>query len=96
MSNGGLTIRRRRFSPASTCRLWREDFAVNLQLTSDKPAVVHGENGVSQKSAGLGRASHYFSLTRLQTRGSLRFGQQSYQVEGTSWMDHEFFTHSLE
>ena len=58
--------------------------------------MVHGENGVSQKSARLGRASHYASLTRLQTRGSLRFGQQSYQVEGTSWMDHEFFTHSLE
>jgi predicted secreted hydrolase len=73
-----------------------EDFATNLQLTSDKPAVVHGENGISQKSAGLGRASHYVSLTRLQTRGSLRFGQQNYRVEGTSWMDHEFFTHSLE
>jgi predicted secreted hydrolase len=73
-----------------------DDFAANLQLASDKPAVVHGENGVSQKSAGLGRASHYVSLTRLRTRGSVRFGGKSYHVEGTSWMDHEFFTHSLE
>jgi predicted secreted hydrolase len=73
-----------------------EDFAVDLVLSSVKPAVVHGLNGVSQKSAGAGRASHYVSLTRLHTTGSLRIGSERYQVEGASWMDHEFFSHSLE
>lgn len=71
-------------------------FAVDLRMTSDKPAVTHGLNGVSQKSAGAGRASHYVSLTRLQTRGTLTLDGKQYAVEGLSWMDHEFFSHSLE
>lgn len=65
-------------------------------MTSVKPAVTHGLNGVSQKSAGAGRASHYVSLTRLQTRGTLTLEGKQYAVEGVSWMDHEFFSHSLE
>jgi predicted secreted hydrolase len=71
-------------------------FRVDLQFRTSKPAVVHGVNGVSQKAAGAGRASHYVSLTRLLTRGSIEVGGRSYAVEGLSWMDHEFFTHSLE
>jgi predicted secreted hydrolase len=77
-------------------RALAEGFAVDLELKSDKPPVVHGLNGVSQKSAGAGRASHYVSLTRLRTNGSVIIGGQRYRVEGYSWMDHEFFTHSLE
>ena len=71
-------------------------FAVDVRMTSSKPAVVHGLNGVSQKSAGAGRASHYVSLTRLETRGTLTVEGRQYTVEGLSWMDHEFFSHSLE
>lgn len=73
-----------------------EDFQISLTLTSEKPPVIHGQNGVSQKSAGTGKASHYVSLTRLDSKGTLRIGGQTYRVEGTSWMDHEFFTHSME
>jgi predicted secreted hydrolase len=73
-----------------------EGFAVDLAMTSLKPPVTHGTNGVSQKSAGAGRASHYVSLTRIRTSGSLSIGGERFQVSGTSWMDHEFFTHSLE
>ena len=71
-------------------------FAADLTMTSTKAAVVHGLNGVSQKSAGAGRASHYISLTRLETKGTLTVEGQRYQVRGMSWMDHEFFSHSLE
>jgi predicted secreted hydrolase len=70
--------------------------ALNLSLHSQKPPVTHGANGVSQKSAGLGRASHYFSETRLATTGSLTFEARQYSVTGFAWMDHEFFTHQLE
>jgi predicted secreted hydrolase len=57
--------------------------------------VIQGQEGVSQKAAGAGHASHYYSLTRLLTGGSIEVGGKSYQVEGTSWMDHEFFTGSM-
>jgi predicted secreted hydrolase len=73
-----------------------EKFSLTFSLHSDKPPVIHGENGVSQKSAGAGHASHYISFTRLQTRGKIEVAGKTIEVRGTSWMDHEFFTHSME
>lgn len=73
-----------------------EQFSVQLRLSSVKPPVIHGVNGVSQKAAGAGRASHYVSLTRLQSEGIIKIGSESFDVTGLTWMDHEFFTHQLE
>jgi predicted secreted hydrolase len=73
-----------------------EEFTLTLELVSEKPLVVHGVGGVSQKAAGPGRASHYISFTRLITRGTITVGGKRYAVSGMSWMDHEFFTHQLE
>jgi predicted secreted hydrolase len=66
------------------------EFAVDLSLASLKPPVVHGENGVSQKGDGRGHASHYYSLTRLTTDGTLTVRGKPLEVAGLSWMDHEF------
>jgi predicted secreted hydrolase len=73
-----------------------EGFQLDLTLRSAKPPVIHGAKGVSQKAAGAGRASHYVSLTRLVTNGGITLEGRRYEVEGLSWMDHEFFSHSLE
>lgn len=71
------------------------DYGVNLQLAAVKPPVVHGQNGVSQKADGVGRSSHYVSMTRSQTKGTLTFDGKQYRVSGISWMDHEFGTNQL-
>ena len=73
-----------------------ERFSLNFTMRSAKPPVIHGENGVSQKAQGPGRASHYISLTRLNTTGEIQLGVSKIHVTGTSWMDHEFFTHQLD
>jgi predicted secreted hydrolase len=73
-----------------------ERFELHLTLHSEKPPVIHGESGVSQKAEGPGRASHYISLTRLATSGSIELSGKKFEVTGTSWMDHEFFTRQLE
>jgi predicted secreted hydrolase len=73
-----------------------ERFQLRLTLHPEKPPVIHGENGVSQKAEGAGRASHYVSFTRLATSGVIDLGNKKFEVKGTSWMDHEFFTHQLE
>src|SRR5258708_21378633 len=73
-----------------------ERFALHCTLQSAKPPVIHGANGVSQKAEGPGRASHYISLTRLNTRGEVQLAGKNFEVTGTAWMDHEFFTHQLE
>ena len=71
------------------------DFEFSFTLKSAKPPVIHGENGVSQKAEGAGRASHYFSQTRLATTGTIVLQGKRFDVSGLSWMDHEFFTHQL-
>jgi predicted secreted hydrolase len=71
-------------------------FQLHLTLHPEKAPVIHGENGVSQKAEGPGRASHYVSLTRLATSGVIELANQKFEVRGASWMDHEFFTHQLE
>jgi predicted secreted hydrolase len=69
---------------------------LHLTLHPEKPPIIHGENGVSQKSEGAGHASYYFSLTRLAVNGQLELNGQALEVSGLAWMDHEFFTHQLE
>jgi predicted secreted hydrolase len=69
-----------------------DDIRFHLQLTPVKPLVIHGENGVSQKAAGAGKASHYVSFPRLAVVGRIN----GLDVQGTAWMDHEWFTHQLE
>ncbi len=70
--------------------------SIQLDLRSLKPPVIHGSGGVSQKSPGRGHASHYYSLTRMETRGTLTFHGERLPVSGLSWMDHEFGSNQLE
>lgn len=70
-------------------------FSFSLRFESAKSPVIHGENGVSQKGASAGQASHYISYTRLRTTGAITVDGKTVQVSGLSWMDHEFFSNSL-
>ena len=72
-----------------------QDVALNLRLVSDKPIVLHGRNGLSQKGAATGQASYYYSLTRLRSAGVIRLGDEEFQVQGLSWMDREWSTSVL-
>ena len=65
-------------------------FGVDLMLTLQKPPVIHGREGISRKGTDPGQASHYYSLTRLATQGTVRVRGEPFEVTGTSWMDHEF------
>ena len=72
-----------------------EAVAIDLVLNSSKPIVLHGEGGLSQKSSGVGNASYYYSMTRMPTQGTVRIGEESFQVTGNSWMDREWSTTAL-
>ena len=63
---------------------------LNLILTPLKPPVLHGDKGLSQKGEGRGHASYYYSYTRMKTEGVLHIADEVFDVEGLSWMDHEF------
>lgn len=66
------------------------DLAIALSIVPEKPLVIHGTGGISRKGADIGQASHYYSLTSLATTGRITIGNESFEVTGTSWMDHEF------
>ena len=68
---------------------------LQLHLQSAKGPVFHGVDGVSQKAAGPGRASHYYSFTRLRSEGQLRIADRVFTVRGWSWYDHEWATNQL-
>lgn len=70
--------------------------SIDLTLDEGKAPVIHGINGISQKGAQAGNASHYYSLTRMPTRGSITIDGERFEVTGDSWMDHEFGTSFLE
>lgn len=71
------------------------DAEAQLHLVPLKPPVVHGVGGISQKAAGTGHASHYYSITRLGTSGSLQVRKENFEVTGESWFDHEWATNQL-
>jgi predicted secreted hydrolase len=70
--------------------------AVDLTLDEGKPPAINGINGINQKGAREGNASHYYSLTRMPTRGAITIEGERFDVTGETWMDHEFSTSFLE
>ncbi|MDX1516718.1 MAG: lipocalin-like domain-containing protein, partial [Woeseiaceae bacterium] len=71
------------------------EFAINVTLAARKPAVLNGVDGLSQKSAEPGNASYYYSVTRWQTDGELRIGDDFFPVSGLSWLDREWSSSAL-
>ena len=69
---------------------------IDLVLDPGKPPAINGVGGISQKGAQAGNASHYYSLTRMPTRGTVTVDGERVEVTGHSWMDHEFGTSFLE
>jgi len=69
--------------------------ALKLVLSPLKPPVLHGEGGLSRKGEGPGRASYYYSYTRLGAEGELEWEGKKTRVRGLSWMDHEFGSDQL-
>jgi predicted secreted hydrolase len=70
--------------------------AVDLTLDEGKAPAINGINGINQKGAREGNASHYYSLTRMPTKGTIVIDGETFEVTGNSWMDHEFSTSFLE
>lgn len=74
-----------------------DPMSIDLRLLPLKGPVIEGTDGVSQKAAGVGNASHYYSLTRLQSTGTLSVGKDApaKPVHGESWFDHEWASNQL-
>lgn len=68
--------------------------SLDLLLRPVKPPVLHGDSGLSRKSAS-GAASLYYSVTRFRASGRVRSGDDTLRVRGTGWLDREWSTSAL-
>jgi predicted secreted hydrolase len=66
------------------------ELTLALDERAEKPPAIHGRDGISRKAACQTCASHYYSITRLATTGTLVYHGERIAVRGLSWMDHEF------
>lgn len=91
--NGNWQLRWLSFDPIrQELQAVDRDSRLTLSLTSQKPVVINGQNGVSRKGLLPGEASHYYSLTRIAASGKLNLQGKNYDVAGLAWMDREFFS----
>jgi predicted secreted hydrolase len=73
----------------------QEGLSLDLVLVDAKGPILQGDRGYSPKGPQPGNASYYYSLTRLETLGTVQVGETVYPVSGLSWMDHEWSTSAL-
>jgi predicted secreted hydrolase len=73
----------------------QNDITLDLTLRDVKGPVPQGDRGYSQKGEQPDNASYYYSLTRLESSGTVHVSNAVYQVSGLSWMDHEWSTSYL-
>ncbi|MFP3866172.1 lipocalin-like domain-containing protein [Pseudomonas capeferrum] len=71
-----------------------EGFRYDLSLRSDRPLVLHGSQGYSEKS-GKGQASYYYSQPFYRVSGEVERDGQCIAVTGQAWLDREWSSQPL-
>ncbi|WP_313457483.1 lipocalin-like domain-containing protein [Pseudomonas sp.] len=69
-------------------------FRYDLALASDKPLVLHGKQGYSEKS-GKGQASYYYSQPFYEVTGEIERDGRRIAVTGQAWLDREWSSQPL-
>jgi predicted secreted hydrolase len=70
------------------------DFSYALRLSADRPLVLQGDAGYSQKSE-RGQASYYFSQPYFKASGTITIDDKQVAVTGLAWMDREWSSQPL-
>ena len=76
-------------------RARQDDHALALRLRSDRPLVLQGEDGFSQKHPA-GGGSHYYSQPFLAADGWVEIGGRRIDVTGQAWLDREWSSQFLQ
>lgn len=62
-------------------------YTLDLIINAEKPPALHGKKGVIDIGKGY---SYYYSFTDMSVKGTLEIGNETKQVEGIAWMDHQW------
>jgi predicted secreted hydrolase len=63
------------------------EIVMSLDATADTPPMLHNEIGWLPTEAG---ATYYYSWPRQTAVGTIKIGDEVYEVTGTSWFDHQW------
>lgn len=80
------------FDGDDTISVDARDYTLELHVSAEKPAVLHGNRGITGSGP---EATHYYSRTRLTATGTLTVQGEAHPVTGTAWMDHQWFEQSI-
>lgn len=70
------------------------DFSYDVELVAEGPLVLHGQAGVSVKSAA-GQMSYYYSQPHYRLKGEVVLDGVPRRVQGTAWLDREWSSQPL-
>ena len=73
----------------------QDNYSISLELTSDKPLILQGDAGFSQKHPE-GGGSFYYSQPFLAASGELELDGQRIPVSGLAWLDREWSSQFLQ
>lgn len=79
-----------------TSHIAARDFSLDLRFDQTQPVLLQGEAGYSRKGPHPDKATHYYSHPQLTVQGQIRHQQQTMQVTGRAWLDHEWGESFLE
>jgi len=65
-------------------------FALELALTTSDAPLLQGDAGLSRKGPDPEQFSHYYSRPQLATQAVLTLDGRREQLNGRSWLDHEW------
>lgn len=68
---------------------------VSLVLDPLLAPVANGAGGISHKSSRAGDATYYYSVPRLETKGTITVDHRTHRVSGLSWLDREWGSRGL-
>jgi len=71
-----------------------EGSSITLNLKSDTPWVMQGDNGYSQKSE-KGQASYYYSQPHISVVGTVSKAGSTINLTGRAWLDREWSSQPL-
>ena len=73
----------------------QDETVIHLELASERPLVLQGEGGFSQKHPS-GGGSYYYSQPFLTASGYIGWGKDTFKVSGTAWLDREWSSQFLQ
>ena len=76
-------------------RIEAKDFGFDLTFAPDRPPVLNGKAGFSQKAPHPLNSSYYYSRPQLAVSGTLRLDGVAVAVSGHAWLDHEWSSEIL-